>query len=98
MRTRGVDPDADVEGADNERLMRIILEMTKNGGYHEGHDAWSKWLLGICGTLAASGVVGLVLLYGTVTAFAAKMDAMQAQVTRIEKIVEPRYRGAESPP
>ena len=96
---RRVDPDADLEGEDNDRLMRIIVEMAKNsGGYQEGgHDVFSKWALGICGTLAVTAIVGGVVMYGEVKEFQAKLDGMQQQVSRVERIVEPRYRGEQNP-
>ena len=53
-----------------------------------------KWMLGLMGLLVAMAVGGGVVMYGKVMALEAKVDAMQIQVANIQKLLEPRFRGA----
>lgn len=90
----------------NERDLRDLLNsavregarratINIDGGYHEGggKDSWSKYIVPGIVTLVVTGIAGLILMYGKLSAFEAKLDSLQTQVNEVKKIVEPRYRG-----
>ncbi len=95
---RGPDPDAPpVTAEDLERLIkRIAREQEpgfRMGDYHEsgGRD---RWIIPGLVTLAVSGIIGNVVQAMAVSALRQEVTDLKAEVERVEKIVEPRYRGA----
>lgn len=96
---RGPDPDLPpVNAEDLERLIKRIAQEQEpgfrmNGDYHEngGRD---KWIIPGLVTLAVSGIIGNVVQSMTVAALRQEVSDLQRQVDKIEKLIEPRYRGA----
>lgn len=83
---------------DRERLEDLIKKTVRasvqiSGGYHEGGSE-SKWLIPVLVSLTISFILGGVGL--TVTVFSLKQEVtdLRGQVEKVERIVEPRYRGA----
>lgn len=109
MRTREVDPDAYLENADNERLMRIIIEMAKNGGgYQEANTSrFEKWILTVLASLVV-GVAGAgVTIYGKQSVQDERSINIQAQLSyqqqqiallqgKIDRLLEEHYRDPKS--
>ncbi len=93
---RGPNPDyaEDVESLRDliKKTVRASVEI--QGDYHEGgKDPWSKWIIPGMVTLMVMGIGGTVIMYGQLSALTQKVESLQSQVNRVEKIVEPRYRG-----
>lgn len=84
---------------DRERLEDLIRKTVRasveiTGGYHEGgQDPWVKWIIPGLVTLIVMGIGGAIVMYGQLSALTQKVENLQSQVNRVEKIVEPRYRG-----
>lgn len=93
---RGPNPDF----ADDVDSLRDLIKKTVRasveiqGGYHEGGGGESKWLIPVLVALTISFILGGVGL--TVTVFSLKQEVtdLRGQVEKVERIVEPRYRGA----
>lgn len=65
------------------------------GDYHEGGgNKWDKWAMPGLVTLAVSGIIGNVVQSMTVSALRQEVADLQKEVDHIEKLIEPRYRGA----
>jgi hypothetical protein len=64
------------------------------GHYHEGGGGkWDKYAIPGLVTLAVSGIIGNVVQAMQVSALRQEVTDLKAQVDKIEKLVEPRYRG-----
>jgi hypothetical protein len=64
------------------------------GDYHEGGGGkWDKWAMPGLVTLAVSGIIGNVVQSMTVSALRQEVTDLKLQVDKIERLVEPRYRG-----
>lgn len=84
-----------VSDAVREGARRATVEI--HGGYSEGgggKESWQKWIIPGLVTLAVMGIGGGVIMFGKMSAFEAKLDSLQTQVTEVKRIVEPRYRGS----
>jgi hypothetical protein len=62
------------------------------GDYKEGGGRFDKWAMPGLVTLAVTGIIGNVVQSMTVSALRQEVTDLKAQVERVEKIVEPRYR------
>ena len=95
--THRVDPDFNPSDADIRTVVDLLTRAAIHAPmhYHEnGNGKFQKWMLGLMGLLVAMAVGGGVVMYGKVMALEAKVDAMQIQVANIQKLLEPRFRGA----
>jgi hypothetical protein len=64
------------------------------GDYHEnGGGRFDKWAIPGLVTLAVSGIIGNVVQSMTVSALRQEVTDLKAQVERIDRLVEPRFRG-----
>jgi hypothetical protein len=64
------------------------------GDYQEGGGGkWDKWAMPGLVTLAVSGIIGNVVQAMQVSALRQEVTDLQLEVNKIEKLVEPRYRG-----
>jgi hypothetical protein len=63
------------------------------GDYHEGGHRWDKWAMPGLVTLAVSGIIGNVVQAMAVSALRQEVTDLKIEIDRIERIVEPRYRG-----
>jgi hypothetical protein len=63
------------------------------GDYHEGGNRWDKWAMPGLVTLAVTGIIGNVVQSMTVSALRQEVADLQKQVERIDRLVEPRFRG-----
>jgi hypothetical protein len=93
-------PDYDARGEEDRESLKDLIKQTLRasveiqGGYHEdGGNQWSKWLVPGIVTLIVMGIGGGIAMYGQLSALTQRVENLQAQVDRVEKIVEPRYRG-----
>jgi hypothetical protein len=61
---------------------------------HEGDgDKVPRWLMPGLVTLSIAGIIGQVIGYANQAAMKQEIEDLKAQVNRVEKLVEPRYRG-----
>jgi len=97
MENRGqrMDPDYNPQEDIEDRLARIVAKSVRGVQveYNEGGGQDNKWILGILASLVVSAVIGGVVMYGQVSAMRQELQSLHEQVNRVEKIVEPRYRG-----
>jgi len=97
MDNRRLDPDYNPQDDVEDRLARIMAKSMRGvqvGTYNEGgNGSWGKWIIPGLVTLAVMGVGGGILMFGKLSSLEAKVESLQEQVNRVEKIVEPRYRG-----
>jgi len=100
MENRRLDPDYNPRQDEDQESLRNLIKQTLRasveiqGGYHEGGgDSWGKWIIPGLVTLMVMGIGGAIVMYGKLSALTQKVESLQDQVNRIEKIVEPRYRG-----
>lgn len=64
------------------------------GDYNEGGGGkWDRWAMPGLVTLAVTGIIGNVVQAMQVAALRQEVTDLQSEVTKIEKLVEPRYRG-----
>jgi hypothetical protein len=61
--------------------------------YHEGGGRFDKWAIPGLVTLAVSGIIGNVVQAMAVSALRQEVTDLKIEIDRIERIVEPRYRG-----
>lgn len=90
------DPQTDRERLEDLIRKTVRASVSISGGYHEGGngtESWQKWILLILASLVVASVVGGVTMYGQLSALTAKVESLQVQVDRVQKLVEPRYRG-----
>lgn len=86
-----IDPDYDVLQSEKDRYERIILRMAENGNYHEAKG--DKWTLPLLIGLTLSFVAGGIGTVVTLASLRQEVTDLKEQVTKVEKLVEPRYRG-----
>jgi hypothetical protein len=82
--------DYDIEN-DFERGMKAGAQL---GGYHEapkhangGNSSWQKWMMTLCGVLAATGILGVVGMYGKLSAVEANQVAQQKQLDTLTQML-----------
>lgn len=93
MQERTDRPAKDYE--ENERDLKDMLfqamKLGASGGYHEapkqGPDAWTKWLVTVCGMLAVAGVGSAIGMYGKLAAIEANQINQQKQIDYLIQIV-----------
>jgi hypothetical protein len=68
---------------------QIRIERYSEGGGNK----WDKWAMPGLVTLAVSGIIGNVVQAMAVSALRQEVTDLKAEVERVEKLVEPRYRG-----
>jgi len=99
MENRGqrLDPDYNPQEDIEDRLARIVAKSMRGVQveYNEGGGgSWSKWVVPGLVSLAIMGIGGGVIMYGQLSALRQEVQGLHEQVNRVEKIVEPRYRGS----
>ncbi len=95
---RGPDPDCATDADDLRDLIRRTARQTTveiQGGYHEGGNGVSKWIMPILVTLTTAFILGGITLTVVVSALKQEVSDLKTEVNKVEKIVEPRYRGPE---
>lgn len=101
-RTRGPSPDDPEEQLNDlvDRVTRMATDAAARAtvniqGYREaGDSSWQKWVLTICGGLALTGIIGGVVMYGTLSAYGQRLSNIEEQLKDLKRLVEPRYRGS----
>jgi hypothetical protein len=98
---RGPDPDY---AKDRDDLRELVMQATREGArratidietYHEGGGGgWNKWAMPGLVTLAVAGIVGNVVQAMSLSALKQEVQDMSARMDKLEKLVEPRYRGS----
>jgi hypothetical protein len=74
---------------DVERLVRAAIQSGLHYYEHKrGDSALLKTILGMVSALAITGIVGAISLYGQFSSLSAKVEAMQAQLYRLEARVD----------
>ncbi len=73
---------------------RGVRDGAKLGGYHEapknlngGNSSWQKWMVGLCGTLVTAGVIGIVVMYGKLSAVEANQVSQQKQLDNLTQML-----------
>jgi len=96
MDNRRLDPDYNPQDDVEDRLARIVAKSMRGiqVEYNEGGGgSWNKWVVPGLVSLAIMGIGGGVIMYGQLSALRQEVQGLHEQVNRVEKIVEPRYRG-----
>ncbi len=95
MENRRPSPDYDVRGEEDRESLKDLIKQTLrasveiHGGYNEGGGgSWKDKIIWVMGSLAVSGVIGAVLMYGKMSAFEVKLDSLQAQMTEVKQIIK----------
>lgn len=102
-RNRGPDPDFSDDGGLLRRIIREELharepvELTYNEGYRDLTMLCQilKWAAGIASTLAVSGIIGAIVMYGNVQALREEVASLRHDFDDFRKLVEPKYRGGD---
>jgi len=88
------DPDYSRHLRELEGDIRAHEPRFRMGDYHEGGGGkWDKWAMPGLVTLAVTGIIGNVVQSMTVSALRQEVTDLKAQVERIDRLVEPRFRG-----
>jgi hypothetical protein len=87
------DPDYERHLRELEGDLRREQPRFNMGDYHEGGHRWDKWAMPGLVTLAVSGIIGNVIQAMAVSALRQEVTDLKIEIDRIERIVEPRYRG-----
>jgi hypothetical protein len=101
LESRRLDPDYNPRQEEDEKSLRDLIKQTLRasveiqGGYHEGGSGTeSKWLIPVLVSLTVAFILGGVALTVTVSALSQEVTDLKGQVEKVERIVEPRYRGS----
>lgn len=98
MRSRGVDPDAELEDAEHERQQKIILKLIERSGYVESQGSektWKDWALGIMSVLVTVGIPATIYQLSDLKSDTKVLIEIQKeQSMRIDKLENHVYRGS----
>lgn len=101
MRTdRRIDPDFNPRDEEQlTELTKLIASAAARAtidikGYTEGERGTQKWIVGIGTTLITAFILGAWIQSEEIASLKQEVTDLKAQVERIEKLVEPRYRGS----
>lgn len=76
-------PDVDVE-----RLVRLAVRAGINYREAPKADPWSKWMLGVCGVLAAAAIIAGISMFGKLSAIEANQQTQAAQQNRMQNQID----------
>jgi len=95
MRSRGVDPDADIEDVEHHRQQQIILKLIERSGIdnRSGEEkTWKDWALGIMAAMVTVGIPAMIYKLEIITTSIATLSANQMadheEVSRIRARVD----------
>jgi hypothetical protein len=96
---RRIDPDINLESDEQmDRLERLIANAVAAKvnvtGYRESEGGVRGWIVGIGTTLITSFILGAWYQSEEMAGLKQEVVDLRAQVEKLERLVEPRYRGS----
>lgn len=88
-----IDPDynpSEKEIDDVARLLNLSVRRLGSVYYRNGNGngSWRDWMLALCGVLAASGVIGIVIMYGNMTSLTTQVADLREETRELRNEVK----------
>lgn len=79
---------SDGPAVDVERLIRVALRAGLHYQEAPRSDQWTKWMLGVCGVLAAAAIIAGISMFGKLSAIEANQQTQAAQQNRMQNQID----------